>query len=240
MNDQLSNKRIAFFYLDEPPTEVAPFVEPYAVSLAERLEIHPQWVKVIDLKRIEVGGDELQSFSCIIFAGLWPIEMSRIERFGLQSLMNEILQLNIPILALGTAERFLLQALDYNQFIPTSHFGLNLINHDDTFHELTYHQRRSWGWRVADLSINDPSVKVLERDVYGQAALLRHGQHIYSSAMALGVSWHEMASWLKAFPQYLKGNEVAFERNDSDLGGLMVVQQFIEQWHDECCALQAH
>ncbi|KUI99665.1 hypothetical protein [Vibrio sp. MEBiC08052] len=231
---------VAFFQLDEPPASVAHSLQPYSCNLIARLKLDHESIWLVDLNRETVSFEQLQRVSCIVFAGLWPIRPRQIERHAIRCLVSHILHLGIPVLFIGSTERFLFEALGYESFMPTSRFGLNMVQPSNMSDRLTTSHDLSWGWVVNDMVATDftADTVVLERDLNGMPMLICHAEHIYSSSAALGVTWHEMASWLYAYPEHLQGNEAIIEHHWSDDEGLTFIQQFIQRWYqvsDNAC-----
>lgn len=228
-----SSKRIVFINIDKPPERVANYVENYTDNLISRLGLHSSSYWAIDVDSEQFGSEKIiQTASCVVIGGLWPLVLDQRCKSLLLSLMSKLLKRGIPLLAFGTAEPMLLDAIGCESEPYSGLLGLSEIQSVNQQDMMALPLTQRWGWRVSDrqaINITGPA-QVINKTSCGEPLLIRHNDFLYSSSAVFGITNIEMAYWVYCFPQYLKGNEAAIELTQDDDWGICWLRDFLQMW----------
>ncbi|WP_010430773.1 hypothetical protein [Vibrio cyclitrophicus] len=228
-----SSKRIVFTNIDKPPERVANYVKNYTDNLISRLGLHQSSFWAIDVDSGPFGSEKIiQTASCVVIGGLWPLVLDQRCKSLLFSLMSKLLKRGIPLLAFGTAEHMLLDAIGCESEAYSGLLGLSEIQRVNQQDMMALPLTQRWGWRVSDrqaINITGPA-QVLNKTSCGEPLLIRHNDFTYSSSAVFGITNIEMVYWVYCFPQYLKGNEAAIELTQDDDWGICWLRDFLQMW----------
>jgi hypothetical protein len=228
-----SSKRIVFINIDKPPERVANYVENYTDNLILRLGLHQSSYCAIDIDSGRFCSDKIiQTASCVVIGGLWPIVLDHRSKALLTSLMNKLVKRGVPLLVFGTAEAVL---LDMTGCESEPYSGLLGLSENQGVNQqvlMAFPNTQRWVWRVSDrqaINVTAPA-KVINITSRGEPLLIQHSDFLYSSPAVFGITNIEMACWVNCFPQYLKGNEAAIELTQDDDWGICWLSDFLLMW----------
>lgn len=228
-----SSKRIVFINIDKPPEKVANYIENYTDNLITRLGLHQSSYWVIDIDSDQFDSENIiQTASCIVIGGLWPLTLDQRCKALLSSLMHKLVKRRVPLLVFGTAEHILLEVTGCESEPYTGLLGLSEIQWINQQDLMAFPISQRWVWRVSDrqaIHITAPT-KVMNKTNCGEPLLIQHSDFVYSSCAVFGITNTEMACWVHCFPQYLKGNEAAIELTQGDDWGLYWLGDFLQMW----------
>ncbi len=229
----VSPKRIVFINVDKPPASVAYYVENYTDNLISRLELHQSSYWAIDVDSQQFDSEKIvQTASCVVIGSLWPLVLGQRCKSLLLSLMSKLLKRGIPLLAFGTAEPMLFDAIGCESEPYSGLLGVSEIRRPTQIDMVAFPLTQRWGWRVSDrqaINLTCPA-QAINKTSCGEPLLVRHNDLLYSSPAVFGVTNIEMACWVYCFPQYLKGNEAVLELTQDDDWGIYWLRDFLQIW----------
>nr|WP_321386159.1 hypothetical protein [uncultured Vibrio sp.] len=146
-----SSKRIVFINIDKPPEKVANYIENYTDNLITRLGLHQSsyWVIEIDSDQFD-SENIIQTASCIVIGGLWPLTLDQRCKALLSSLMHKLVKRRVPLLVFGTAEPILLEVTGCESEPYTGLLDLSEIQRFNQQDLMAFPTSQRWVWRVSD------------------------------------------------------------------------------------------